>query len=262
MRSFSTLVLVLVVGSLLYFSSPASATTIFQDDFESHTGRIVTVGDQLSSLVPLIGESYTTTLANESGVPAVIADVTTAPGPGETNSGNFVDLKTLSYNWANISAVNQSAIQGKVVEFKYDVYVESGVAPQAGLDIGTHMGQWYGSGWNIILSTNGDVWYYDTTYHKAGTFAAGSWVPVCVVADYGAKTFDATVGTLLNFSGAFQTSSGNDAFASLILTRDSGGDTSVYVDNLAITLVPEPCSLVMLPVGVVGLLAYAWRKRR
>lgn len=261
MRSFSTLVLVLVAGSLLCFSSPAGATTIFQDDFESHTGRTVTVGNQLSSLVPLIGESYTTTLANESGVPAVIADVTTAPGPGETNSGNFIDLKTMSYNWANISTLNQSAIQGKVVEFKYDAYVESGTDLQAGLDFGTHMGQWYGSAWNIILSSNGDVLYYDTTYHNAGTFTTNSWVPVRVVADYGTKTFDATVGAL-SFSGDFQTSSGNDTFAGMILCRDSGCGTSLYVDNLAITLVPEPGSLVMLVVGAFGLLAYAWRRRK
>ncbi len=40
------------------------------------------------------------------------------------------------------------------------------------------------------------------------------------------------------------------------------GSTSGYVDNFVVSTVPEPSTLSLLAAGLVGLLAYAWRKRR
>ena len=35
-----------------------------------------------------------------------------------------------------------------------------------------------------------------------------------------------------------------------------------YFDDASLTVVPEPCSLSLLVLGTLGLLAYAWRKRK
>jgi hypothetical protein len=43
-------------------------------------------------------------------------------------------------------------------------------------------------------------------------------------------------------------------------TRELG--TAAYAPQLVINEVPEPSSCVLVAVGVIGLLAYAWRKRR
>jgi hypothetical protein len=36
----------------------------------------------------------------------------------------------------------------------------------------------------------------------------------------------------------------------------------IWVDNVSITLVPEPCALYLVGSGAISLVAYAWRKRR
>jgi len=42
----------------------------------------------------------------------------------------------------------------------------------------------------------------------------------------------------------------------------AGGTSGAAYDNLTYTPIPEPSTLVLLGMGLVGLLCYAWRKRR
>ena len=85
MRLFSTLVLVLLLDTLMCFSSPAYATTIFQDDFEGQT-----IGNALVSCTPPIGGgSYSRSgLISSSG--NILDDNTDPPGGGAGNSQQFV----------------------------------------------------------------------------------------------------------------------------------------------------------------------------
>jgi len=41
-----------------------------------------------------------------------------------------------------------------------------------------------------------------------------------------------------------------------------GSDVSTFVDNVTITAIPEPGMIVLTATGLLGLLAYAWRRRR
>ena len=40
------------------------------------------------------------------------------------------------------------------------------------------------------------------------------------------------------------------------------GSSTAWVDNFSVTGVPEPSTLGLLITGLLGLLAYAWRKRK
>lgn len=42
----------------------------------------------------------------------------------------------------------------------------------------------------------------------------------------------------------------------------NGGGGTVYFDNISISQVPEPSTLMLLGCGLSGILCYAWRKRR
>jgi hypothetical protein len=44
--------------------------------------------------------------------------------------------------------------------------------------------------------------------------------------------------------------------------RIDGSSTTLGIDNFAVSQVPEPASLMLAAMGLVGLLAYAWRKQR
>jgi hypothetical protein len=46
------------------------------------------------------------------------------------------------------------------------------------------------------------------------------------------------------------------------LTADVAGDQYADFDNFQLTATPEPSTLVLLGTSLVGLLAYAWRKRK
>jgi hypothetical protein len=41
-----------------------------------------------------------------------------------------------------------------------------------------------------------------------------------------------------------------------------GGGQVLLVDNVSVSAVPEPGTLALAVAGVLGLLAYAWRKRK
>ncbi|MBU4273300.1 MAG: PEP-CTERM sorting domain-containing protein [Planctomycetes bacterium] len=41
-----------------------------------------------------------------------------------------------------------------------------------------------------------------------------------------------------------------------------GADARTSIDAVSITTIPEPSALALLATGLVGLLCYAWRKRK
>lgn len=259
MRSFSTLVLLLVCGALACFSSPAAAEVIFQDDFDSQT-----LGAGLATLTPPIGESYATSNAG------IIYDAATSPG-GVAGDGQFYGMQSgLSGALADrmqISAADQAATAGQVVKFSLDYYVASveggaGAGPSI-MALNTAdawTGYNYGFSWGITVNQDGSIsqWAANVTaLTPTGlTATTDAWIPIEVVADYGALTYTATVDGQ-SFSGTMLVGD----FKRLEIAPNNYS-LQYFVDNVQISEVPEPSTLALLAAGLCGLLTYAWCKRK
>lgn len=93
------------------------------------------------------------------------------------------------------------------------------------------------------------TWDNDTSTYKGQAYYQN-------ITDAGAKTDIGNVFTL-----ASDPTTWNALYCRLSNPANSTHELS-KLDNLTITYVPEPGTLALLAAGLVGLLAYAWRKRQ
>lgn len=262
MRLLANLLFVFVIGALLCFSATANAEIIFQDDFEGHTAGVA-----LSTVTPPIGKSYWESVSGSVGN---ILNETTIP-PGGT-SNQFVGGAAGITEVMHITTADRAASTDGLVQFDFDLYVRGNSSGYFAFEVATFTSDayWYtGRGWNLRFGVDGNLAWYgqqggvDGSYFAGGndSFRRDTWVPVQVVADYSAGTFEATVDGY-SFSGNFASDAGNNAFGNLATWRNIPGAGESYIDNVTIRIIPEPSSLVTLFAGLIGLLCYAWRKRR
>lgn len=261
MRLFSTLVIVVAIGSLFCIASVATADTLlFQDNFEGQT-----LGASLTACIPPIGDSYLNLPGNSA---SAIGNVTTFAAPGATNSGKFAGQSGVSGGVEDdfkITDASRVAATGKVATFAFNLFVPA-FASNSHLALLVH-GLAADSGDNAInvqLWGDGTISHYDGSAglnYVTGGYALDTWVPVNIVADFGAKTYHATVGTT-TWSAGFRNDYGNPNYFQYLAINDGATGQPFYVDNVSISVVPEPSMVALSVSGLIGLLAYAWRKRK
>ena len=72
---------------------------------------------------------------------------------------------------------------------------------------------------------------------------------------------------LTDYTVTVPTVQSTDAWAGLPLgiwldMYSGGANTGIFFDNVRLTSVPEPGTLALLAAGLMGLVAYAWRKQK
>jgi len=107
---------------------------------------------------------------------------------------------------------------------------------------------------------------YVFTWYDAKRNDGNSGNPYQVLAD-DTVVFGGTTGYAPT-STAFESRNSNAFVATAtsmqvkFLGLGAPGDVTTFFDNVYISQVPEPSSIVVLGMGVIGLLCYAWRKKR
>ena len=177
--------------------------------------------------------------AAPTSVTAYYGSVPTQAGTVADWTGSFVSIASNSGPWGNPSSqanFNAATFGGYVAGVQADGVLSQTLA----LDAGTYLLSWSdanrsGSGSNQSYAVSFD----GVTYQSFATAAGNGWNTESIVFTLG----QATTGAL-SFTG---------------LTSYKNTDATSFIDNVSVSAVPEPASLLMMAVGTLGLLA--WRRR-
>ena len=234
-----------------WMSVSVQATVIFQDGFEGDTA-----GTSLGATVPPIGDHY--------AFSGFVRDSSTSP-PGAAASGTKfaqVSASGLGDRWF-ISPATQTAITGQVIDFNAKFYIVANPSTTAALDYNTFTDSIFGGrGFDVVVHTDGSLQYYDGSYHNvsaSGTIHTNQWISTDIVADFTAGTYTANIDGVI-FSAPFSGGTGHPTnFLNVVPYVDSGA--SFFYDNINISQVPEPASLMLLGLAALGLPAVVRRRR-
>ena len=115
-----------------------------------------------------------------------------------------------------------------------------------------------GAGNDQIGTGNDKVWSYHGGWVDTGiTYAENQWQKWQIDWTVGSSTFALKVDNATAASVPLDTSGSYSALSNFWFGTGEG--STMYVGAIPI---PEPCSLALLSSGLLGLLAYAWRKRK
>ncbi len=206
------------------------ATILFSDDFEGGT----------------VGSLPTADVGTWSGN----LEVTDAASPGPSIGTKYI-IRPWYSGAASVGSASFAPQTSGIVHAEYMVYQDMDMATQA--TNGAYFG--FSSDFWGLCDAGGEVRYYNAGWFPTGLYWTNAvWQKWELDYVPGAATFDLTIdGT--KAAGlpvrAVETSVDTALFM-------AGSKMPIYFD----TVIPEPSTFVLLVTGLIGLLCYAWRKRK
>ena len=180
------------------------------------------------------GNSYVYSAAPASVTQFYGGTVPTAANPVDDWTGSFVSIAANSGPWNTPSGLSgfDAATQGGFVA---GVQADGTLSQALNLAAGEYTLSWTTA--NRGADQTYSALFAGAQVDKVTTIAGAGWTTESV-------TFSTLGGTGLSFVGD---------------TSYQNTDATSFIDNVSVTAVPEPASLLMMVVGTLGLLA--WRRR-
>ena len=150
-------------------------------------------------------------------------------------TGSFVSIAGNSGPWGNPGSLAHSGLTSGYVA---GVQADGDLSQSLDLQAGTYLLSWTDAN-RSGASQSYSVSFDGTTYHSYTTQAGAGWAIESIVFTLAQES----VG-VLRFKG---------------LTSYQNTDATSFIDNVSVTAVPEPTSLMLMFVGALGLVA--WRRR-
>jgi len=173
--------------------------------------------------------------AAPSTVTAYYGSVPTQAGTVADWSGSFVSIAGNSGPWGNPGSLAQAGLTSGYVA---GVQADGELSQSLDLQAGTYLLSWTDAN-RSGASQSYSVSFDGTTYQSFTTQAGAGWAVESI-----AFTLTQEEAGLLTFKG---------------LTSYQNTDATSFIDNVSVTAVPEPTSMMLMFVGSLGLVA--WRRR-
>lgn len=252
-------------ASATIIENVTAGTTVFADDYEGVTANTLPAPDTTADYLPVA----TTGTWNVDYSGTRLTQVANLASPGAAQGSNYLRIYRQHPDYddgirADGSLSTPQATTGDVLKFSTMVYLPSAtdVADRATIALS---GTGFTTDARAFITTDGagSVFCYDAGWaNKIDTgvnYQTDVWQQWDVTYAVGAGTFSLAIDGN-SASGLTTMSAGSVGVVSMInnaYQQTVGG--SVYFDAVP---VPEPSAIALMVSAMVGLLAYAWRKRK
>ena len=244
MKNVAVAILVLMFGVAV---QPSLGVIVFEDGFES---AVAEPGDAVGT--PVIGASWTIFEDdnNDVGISGLVNSGSKAALFQRANADNFV-TKAL----ANLTAADTATVQANGMAMIELAFIKSDQNDSSALGIFGFSNGAAANAIQIRFDDDGNVLYYNGSVIDTGlNYVLGSYQDVGIALDFANYTFTVSV------EGNTTTGSTDVAFTLNESTMTSfdivaGKDAVFRVDDLLITTVPEPATMILLGLGAIGGLA-------